>query len=755
MSKIALLACTLAGVGLSAYAATENVIFNFHRFPGGANPYGNLYRARNGGLFGTTYEGGQANLGALFEFGGGGYKVLYGFRGSNDGANPFAGVVQDSAGNLYGTTYFGGPANAGVLYKVAASGQETVLYAFTGGADGGNPYAGIILDSAGNLYGTTVNGGLTNCPGGCGVAYKVTPSGQETVLYSFTGGADGANPYAGLIRDPAGNLYGTTSEGGGSGGAPGGGVVYKLSPTGQETVLHTFGSGSAAPPGVERTGIVRDSTGNLYGTDSGGVYEIEANGRYKSLATFYCKNIGDDEYPWSGLTLDSAGNLYGTTTQTFTGPCSGPKYGVVYKLTPAGRLTTLYEFPGASAWDFGGPPTAPAPANPGVVLDSAGTIYGITPNGGVSGMIYKIGASGVITLHNFTGAASGTGPDPVAISPAGGFYGSTFYGGPANAGVVYEIDSGGREKVLYSFTGGADGKYPNGPVARDSGGNIYGATSDGGAANLGVVYKVTPSGQFTLLHSFTGGADGAIPESGVILGSDGNLYGSTTNGGTGSQTGVQEGVIFKMDTAGNETVMYSFTGLADGGTPLAVPTMDAAGDLYGTATSGGAGAGVVYKLSAAGQYTVLHTFTGPGAGGGDPVAPVTLDSAGNLYGAAEGWGITASGAPGEGLVYQLSPSGIYTVLYTFSGGADGGLPGYPVVLDKAGNLYGCTGIGGGTGNGVVFEVTSSGKEIVLHSFSGGADGAGGGWLVLDGTGGLYGSAWAGATQGGLVFKITP
>lgn len=520
------------------------------------------------------------------------------------------------------------------------------------------------------------------------MAYKVTPSGQETVLYSFTGGADGANPYAGLIRDPAGNLYGTTSEGGGSGGAPGGGVVYKLSPTGQETVLHTFGSGSAAPPGVERTGIVRDSTGNLYGTDSGGVYEIEANGRYKSLATFYCKNIGDDEYPWSGLTLDSAGNLYGTTTQTFTGPCSGPKYGVVYKLTPAGRLTTLYEFPGASAWDFGGPPTAPAPANPGVVLDSAGTIYGITPNGGVSGMIYKIGASGVITLHNFTGAASGTGPDPVAISPAGGFYGSTFYGGPANAGVVYEIDSGGREKVLYSFTGGADGKYPNGPVARDSGGNIYGATSDGGAANLGVVYKVTPSGQFTLLHSFTGGADGAIPESGVILGSDGNLYGSTTNGGTGSQTGVQEGVIFKMDTAGNETVMYSFTGLADGGTPLAVPTMDAAGDLYGTATSGGAGAGVVYKLSAAGQYTVLHTFTGPGAGGGDPVAPVTLDSAGNLYGAAEGWGITASGAPGEGLVYQLSPSGIYTVLYTFSGGADGGLPGYPVVLDKAGTFTG-------------------------------------------------------------------
>ena len=157
---------------------------------------------------------------------------MHGFTGGPDGAYPQAGVILDSAGNLYGTTYNGGSANAGVVYKLDATRHETVLYSFTGGADGGYPYAGVSLDSAGNLYGTTYNGGTAHA----GVVYKLDATGHETVLYSFTGGADGANPYAGVIRDAAGNFYGTTFFG----GAWGSGVIYKLDPAGHETLLYTF-----------------------------------------------------------------------------------------------------------------------------------------------------------------------------------------------------------------------------------------------------------------------------------------------------------------------------------------------------------------------------------------------------------------------------------------------------------------------------------------------------------------------------------
>jgi uncharacterized repeat protein (TIGR03803 family) len=178
--------------------------------------------------------------------------VLHNFQ---DLADPWAGVIQDSAGNLYGTTYYGGTANAGVVYKLDTSGHYTVLYSFMGGADGANPYAGVILDSAGNLYGTTEEGGENN-----GVVYKLDTTGHETVLYRFTGMPDGTDPRGGVILDSAGNLYGTTTLG----GATNQGVVYKLDTTGHETVLYSFTGG--ADGAFPYAGVIRDSAGNLYGT---------------------------------------------------------------------------------------------------------------------------------------------------------------------------------------------------------------------------------------------------------------------------------------------------------------------------------------------------------------------------------------------------------------------------------------------------------------------------------------------------------
>ena len=180
--------------------------------------------------------------------------MLYNFTGGADGRLPYAGLIRDSAGNFYGTTLEGGSVNGGVVYKLDATGHETVLYSFTGGDAGNSPYAGVIRDSAGNLYGTAYHSGAA---GSGGDVYKLDATGHETVLYSFTDGADGGYPWAGVIRDSAGNLYGTTT----SGGSSNAGVVYKLDPTGHETVLYSFCAQQSCADGVspyfgDRTSVV-------------------------------------------------------------------------------------------------------------------------------------------------------------------------------------------------------------------------------------------------------------------------------------------------------------------------------------------------------------------------------------------------------------------------------------------------------------------------------------------------------------------
>ena len=201
---------------------SETLLHNFSNFPRGANPPGGVIRDSAGNLYGTTLHGGAANAGVVYKLNTASHEmVLHSFTDGADGGYPYAGVILDSAGNLYGTTSQGGTGSFGLVYRLDTNGNETVLYSFTGGADGGQPYAGVIRDSAGNLYGTTYNDGA-----GRGVVYELDTAGQETVLYSFTGSTDGDGPEAGVIRDSAGNLFGTTS----AGGKGSGGVVFKLKP---------------------------------------------------------------------------------------------------------------------------------------------------------------------------------------------------------------------------------------------------------------------------------------------------------------------------------------------------------------------------------------------------------------------------------------------------------------------------------------------------------------------------------------------
>jgi uncharacterized repeat protein (TIGR03803 family) len=352
------------------------------------------------------------------------YTVLHRFTGA-DGESPL-GLTRDAAGNLYGVTQLGGASGQGVVFKLDTTG-ETVLYSFTGGADGAYPTVGLVRDAAGNLYGTTAGGSSP-----FGEVFKLDTNGTETVLHSFTGVGDGGEPN-GLLADPAGNLYGTTYIGGPSVR----GLAFELDTAGVETVLHNFGGLRGGNPA---SALIRDSGGNFYGT-------------------------------------------------TWRGGAAG--YGVVFKLDPTGAETVLYNFTGGAD---GGKPYAP------LILDSAGNLYGTTSAGG-------IGAPEVCRL---------------------------------GCGVVFKLDTTGTETVLHSFAGGTDGTNPSTGLIFDSAGNLFGTTPTGGASGWGVVFEVDSSGTERVLHNFTGGNDGGKPEAGLIRDALDNLYGTAIY----SESGF--GVVFKI-----------------------------------------------------------------------------------------------------------------------------------------------------------------------------------------------------------------
>jgi len=328
--------------------------------------------------------------------------------------------------------------------------------------------------------------------------------------------------------------------------------------------------------------------------------------------------------PFAGLTIDANGNLYGTTAQ-------GGKYtyGVIFKVTPSGEGIVLHNFNGADGAD---------PSLAGVWLSKQGNLYGTTEGGGGfnAGVVFELAPSGTETvLHYFDGSHGGSPFGGVIRDGNGNLYGTTAYGGPSNKGTVFKLGTNGNLTVLHSFRGSPDGDLPVAGLVRDRQGNLYGTTGQGGKHNQGSVFKVTPSGKETVLHSFqANGIDGAYPQGALILDGAGNLYGTTSNGGSSSfcQTGC--GAVFELTPSGTETVLHSFEpGDGDGTDPHGALVRDEAGNLYGTTYEGGAhGRGTVFELTPAGAETVLHSFQQNGKDGTYPVAGLVLDASGNLYG---------------------------------------------------------------------------------------------------------------------------
>ncbi|MGD0363920.1 MAG: choice-of-anchor tandem repeat GloVer-containing protein [Bryobacteraceae bacterium] len=366
------------------------------------------------------------------------FSVFHNFTGASDGANPLNGLIGDGAGNLYGTGSYGGASSNGVVFKINMSGVVTVLHDFGGGLDGANPEGALILDKAGNLYGTTTAGGSSNA----GTVFKISAAGHETVLYSFTGAADGAVPEAGLARDGAGNLYGTTT----AGGANGNGTVFKLTAPAQkgerwsERVLYSFGTGTDGTTPV--AGVTFDSAGALLGTASAGgaygygtIFElVPSKSGWTETILHDFQNEDDGAVPYGGL-ISYKGNFYGAATEG--GTAGG---GTIYELSP-----------GTGGWTY--------------------TVIYSVPGWGISGEFRDL-----------------------KMDASGNLYGTTHCDGTYSAGTVYELTPAGGSWTytsLYVFTGGADGLYSFSNLAID-GGNIYGTTNEGGDSGLGVVFKIVP-----------------------------------------------------------------------------------------------------------------------------------------------------------------------------------------------------------------------------------------------------------------------
>jgi len=383
------------------------------------------------------------------------FTVLHSFQ-STDGSGPDAGVIQDSSGTLYGTTIEGGAYSGGTVFKLTPKGKLSLLHSFYSTAsDGLEPASRLLLDDNGNLYGTTIAGG-DNCNDGsdtfgCGTVFKISSSGKESILHSFEGGipssSDGANPSSGLIADSNSNaMYGTTW------GGYNGGVVYQITPSGKETILYT------APDYPTLYGpLVQDIHGDLWGTSGGGNDHL-CEGSCGTVFKLHKTSKGWVE----------------TTTYSFTGQADG-----------------------ADPWA-------------GLVYDSVRHVfYGVTELGGANQTCYYEGSLG-------------------------------------GCGVLFKLDSTGTQlTVLHAFNGKVDGQFPVADLILDPMGNLYGTTSGGGpSSGQGTVFAYTLGGQFITLHTFTGGADGSGPTGSLLLDrKKAVIYGTTYDGGDST---CQCGVVFSI-----------------------------------------------------------------------------------------------------------------------------------------------------------------------------------------------------------------
>jgi uncharacterized repeat protein (TIGR03803 family) len=527
----------------------------------GEAPYGALIQGSDGNFYGTTYAGGASAYGTVFRVTPVGVLTTLVSFGTTGCRFPRGALVQGSDGSFYGTTVANGWDGHGTVFRVTPAGVLTTLVEF--GSSGPRlPRAGLVQGSDGNFYGTTSANGYD----GYGTVFRMTPAGGLTTLVEFARkgvSQFGSEPQAGLVQGSDGDFYGTTLVG----GTEGHGTVFKITPARELTILVEFTDKGPSNKGrLARAGLLQGSDGNFYGTTNEGgakglgtVFRMTPSGELATLVEF----TGNDglfkgSNLCAGMVQGRDGNFYGMTNG---GGRDG--MGTVFRMTPAGEFTTLVEFSGNEAPALGAHPLA------GLTLGADGNFYGTTQMGGANdlGTLFRMTPQGVLTtLVEFGNTnLSNNGKFPAARlvqGRDGNFYGTTNYGGAKDAGTVFRMTPAGVLTTLVEFTGKdgpCKGENPWGSTLVESpDGNFYGTTAIGGASNCGTVFKMTQGGVLTTLVEFT---DDGKPQSGLCLGADGNLYGTTA----GNYDLGQSGTIYRLVFPGAPTIATTSVNVDGGG----------------------------------------------------------------------------------------------------------------------------------------------------------------------------------------------
>ncbi len=735
-------------------------IVDFANTPNKGSLPSGLVQGSDGHFYGTTSSGGAESDGTVFKLSPDGvFTTLVEFTdngASNKGKSP-RGMVQAPDGNFYGTTFQGGANGDGTVFRMTLAGVLTTLVEFTGNGptNKGDLPGTMVRGSDGNFYGTTSEGGANNF----GTVFKMTPAGVLTTLVQFTGnGASnkGSDPED-LVEGSDGNFYGTTQKG----GASDCGTVFKMTPAGVLTTLVQFTGDGASNKGRSPNTLVAGTDGNFYGTTEfgatgytgsnftghGTVFKVTPAGVLTTLVLFTDNGASNKGRFPNSLVLGRDGVFYG-----ITGDGAANGFGTAFKVTAAGALTTLVQFTDEEGGGLR-------------FQGSDGNFYGIKGFGGANdaGLVFKMTAAGMVTtvveFSGFGTSETGRSPRGLCRGTDGNFYGTTFNGGGNNDGTVFRITTGGALTTLVEFAADGSlnkGENPESGLVQSSDGSFYGTTSRGGANSFGTVFKVTPAGVLTTLVEFTGNVapnKGRLPFGGLIQGSDGNFYGTTIVGG-GSGTELGNGTVFKMTPAGALTTLVQFTdnGSSNKGlNPQGSLVQGTDGNFYGTTGSGGAdSAGTVFRMTPAGVLTTLVQFTGNGSSnkGAFPLASLVQSTDGNFYGTTSG-----GGASDAGTVFRMTPAGVLTTLVQFTDNAasnKGRFPQAPLLRGSDGNFYGTTSGGGANDAGTIFRTTSAGVLTTLLEFVREEEGNPLAGLVAAADGNLYGTTTGGD---GSVYRL--
>jgi uncharacterized repeat protein (TIGR03803 family) len=740
-------------------------------FTDGAYPSPVLVQGSDGSFYGTTEEGGTYGAGTVFKISTAGLlTVLYSFADTNDGAIPAAGLTPGADGNFYGVAEIGGEFGLGTVFKVTPAGAFTALYSFAGEEDGGYPFGGLLAARDGNLYGTTETDGAY----GLGTVFQISPSGNLNTLAQFEG-YNGSTPLAALIQGSDGNLYGTTEAGGtadqgtlfrinlagplqitgqpaNASAAEGGRAVFAVATSGSLPLAYQW-----QEDGVNLTdggGISGSRTATLTITNvslaDAGAFSVVVSNAYNSLtsdyavlaivyappsitaqpvsqvrvagttATFSIAATGDEplSFQWqeNGTNLTDGGSISGSATASLTLAAVTAANMGVYSVMVS---NSLFAIASANARLTVIPATSPSAAisvvhnlsggvegafpYAGLIQGKDNYLYGVNEGGGSHyyGSIFRAYTSGGYTaLYSFTDGNDGANPYARLAQTSNGYlYGTTANGGTNGYGTVFRLALPTSTTALYSFTGGIDGADPETGLAVGTDGDLYGASTEGGTYAYGCVYRITSGGKLTVLHSFLDDTNGAYPLCDLVRGTDGNFYGTAAEGGADGY-----GTVFRISTGGTLTTLASFT-YTNGAYPEAALIQGADGNFYGTTYAGGAaGDGTVFCLGANGMLTTLCSFSG--TNGSSPAAALLQANDGNLYGTC-----SAGGVGGQGTVFKITTNGTLSTLVWFDG-ANGAAPSAPLIQATDGNLYGTTPFGGpafnasaGGGNGTIFRLT--------------------------------------------------